>query len=292
MLNVSVVLNMQRTLGEGITWDTRSESFWFVDIHEQKVFQYSPDEANLTTWLIQQRIGWLIPCTESADWIGGLQEGFARLRFDKEVHLEWIARPFRNQPHMRLNDAKADRSGNIWAGSVHNDNESLPDGVLFKLTPGGNLTVIDSGYCVSNGPAISPCNRLFLHSDSAKRTIYAFDFEITSASFSNKRIWRIFSQEEGYPDGMNFDMHGNLWVAHWGSGLISCFNQDAVLLQRIKLPVSNVTNLTFGGKQLDRLFATTARCGLSATSLATEPLAGSVFEIHNHGSKGIPANCF
>lgn len=292
MLTVSTALNMQCTLGEGIIWDARSAAFWFVDIHEQKVFQHNPDTNTTKSWKIKQKIGWLIPDTKTGEWIGGLQEGFARLRFDNEVDLEWIARPFNNFHHMRLNDAKSDHLGNIWAGSMNNDNESRPDGELFKLTPEGSFTVVDSGYCVSNGPAISPCNRLFLHSDSAKRTIYAFDFEISSATISNKRIWHIFSQEEGYPDGMNFDEQGNIWVAHWGSGLVSCFSQNAVLLQRIKLPVSNVTNLTFGGKNLSRLFVTTARSGLSDKDLAVEPLAGSVFEIHKHGTRGIPANFF
>lgn len=292
MLTVSPVLKMQLVLGEGIVWDSRSDAFWFVDIHGKEIFRYSVDTNDLSSWSIQQKIGWLIPEEGTEDWIGGLKDGFARLRFNHEVDIKWLARPFANSPHMRLNDAKADKHGNIWAGSMNDEDESRPDGVLFKLSSTSRLAVVDSGYCVCNGPAISPCSSLFLHTDSARRTIYAFDFDSASTTLTNKRIWHIFSEDEGYPDGMCFDSKGNLWVAHWGSGLVSCFNRNAVLLQRVRLPVSNVSNLAFGGKNLNRLFVTSARCGLSDTCLASEPLAGSVFELLNHDTQGILPNAF
>jgi sugar lactone lactonase YvrE len=61
------------------------------------------------------------------------------------------------------------------------------------------------------------------------------------------------------------------------------------LLARVQLPASQVTNMAFGGEQLDRLFVTTARVGLSTQQLAHEPLAGGVFEITGHGTRGLPA---
>ncbi len=292
MISIHTILNQKLLLGEGIVWDTRSSAFWFVDIQGQKVFRHTPRDDTTLSWNMPQKIGWLIPEFGSNTWIGGLQEGFARLGFGDEVSIDWIARPFQDRFFMRMNDAKADCLGNVWAGSMNNDNESRRDGELFRLSPNGELTVYDTGYCVSNGPAISPDSQLFLHTDSAKRTIYSFDFDKENGSLSGKRIWRIFPDDEGFPDGMNFDVEGNVWVAHWGAGLVSCFSANGQLLQRVKFPVSNITNLSFGGESLDRLFVTTARVGLSASQLEKEPLAGAIFEIYGHGTQGLPTYAF
>jgi len=55
----------------------------------------------------------------------------------------------------------------------------------------------------------------------------------------------------------------------------------------IYLPVSLVTSCCFGGKDLDRLYITTARNGLPADQLQKEPLAGGVFEALP-GLRGLP----
>jgi D-xylonolactonase len=292
MLTISTVLNTRLCLGEGLIWDAHSAAFWFVDIYGRMVYQYRPGAEIISSWSVPEEIGWLIPASESNIWIGGLRSGVARLEFGKDLIIDWIAQPFKEIQSMRLNDAKADSLGNIWAGSMNQDDESRPDGNLFRLSPSGMLTIHDSGYCVANGPAISPCEQLLLHSDSARRTIYAFDFNKHNASITNKRVWRVFSQSEGLPDGMNFDAQGNLWVAHWGSGLVSCFSLDGDLLDRVSFPVSRVTNISFGGENLTRLLVTTASYGLSTKQLALEPLAGAIFEIHGHGKKGFLANSF
>lgn len=293
MISNKLVLDCQLHLGEGLVWDKRTSSFWFVDIHRKKIVRYTLTDGSRLAWDVPQRIGWLIPEAGKETWIGGLQEGFARLDLgQRTLGLEWLARPFSDRPHLRLNDAKADHLGNIWAGSMNNDDESQPDGELLRLSPGGALTSVDAGYCVTNGPAISPGSSLLLHTDSARRTIYAFDFDKESATVCGKRIWRVFGYDEGFPDGMNFDADGNVWIAHWGAGLVSCFSISGVLLKRVKLPVSNVTNLAFGGEHLNRLFVTTARAGLSAAELVNEPLAGSLFEIFGHESQGLAACAF
>jgi sugar lactone lactonase YvrE len=60
---------------------------------------------------------------------------------------------------------------------------------------------------------------------------------------------------------------------------------------RVTLPVSNVTSATFGGDLLDTLFITTARQGLTASDLAKQPLAGSIFHV-KVPVKGLAANSF
>ncbi len=291
-MEVTLILDTRCQLGEGICWDPEAGRFLWVDIHGKQVWSHHLASGQSRQWASPQRIGWLIGQSQGSDWVAGLQEGMALVSLPDgldgpELQVkQWLARPFEGRPGMRLNDAKADARGQIWAGSLNNDDESQPMGSLFCLSTRGQLTEVDTGYGVANGPAISPDGLLMLHTDSAQRTIYAFDLDADGQA-RNKRIWKQLGEGEGYPDGMSFDAQGGLWLAHWGAGCVSRYDAQGQLLARVNLPASQVTNMAFGGERLDRLWVTTARVGLSAQQLDAEPLAGAVFEIIGHSCTGL-----
>ena len=49
------------------------------------------------------------------------------------------------------------------------------------------------------------------------------------------------------------------------------------MTDEVRFPVSNVTKIALGGDDGRTAFATTARQGLSAERLASQPLAGDIF---------------
>ncbi|XP_054280290.1 regucalcin-like [Macrosteles quadrilineatus] len=86
----------------------------------------------------------------------------------------------------------------------------------------------------------------------------------------------------GNPDGMTIDADGNLWIACWGgSQIIRVDPKTGALLRMIKIPVTRVTSVTWGGPMLDTLYVTTMRLGLSDSQLVDEPHAGAVWEVRN-----------
>lgn len=293
-LDVHPRLTTHCQLGEGISWHAGSAAwphagFFFVDIHGCALHFVSEDWARHQVWTTAERLGWLIASDDGCSFLAGFQSGVAKVALGEHLTvLSWPCRLYAEQPAMRLNDAKADASGRLWIGSLNNDDESLDAGALFRLASDGVAQEVDAGYKVANGPAISADQQLLLHTDSARRRIYAFDLEASTGTLSGKRVWKQFADEDGYPDGMNFDAAGTLWVAHWGAGLISRFSLDGSLLARVKLPVSNVTNVAFGGTGMRTLVATTAWAGLTTQERAEQPLAGAVFEITGHATSGLP----
>lgn len=79
-------------------------------------------------------------------------------------------------------------------------------------------------------------------------------------------------------DALTIDTDGILWVALWGGFTVGRWNPDTGdLLETIELPVPQVTSCTFGGKDLDELFITTARVGMSDEALAKYPESGHLF---------------
>src|SRR5690606_9687382 len=173
----SLALDVRATLGEGLLWDVHRQCLWMVDIHGKRLVQWDLQGPRWREWPTAQRLGWVLPCRGASGLLAGFQEGMAHIKPGEPGSLvepgAWLARPFGARADLRLNDAKADSSGAVWAGSLNNDDESRSDGALFRLSPQGQLSVHDGDYCVANGPALHPNERLMLHTDSARRTIYA-----------------------------------------------------------------------------------------------------------------------
>lgn len=281
-----IALSVRTALGEGLHWDAKRSLLWLVDISGQRIIAWDTLGPDWKQWEVAERIGWIIPERNSDTFLLGLKTGIARVGLrDAEggpVGQSWLARPFFD-PALRLNDAKADAFGAVWAGSMNDDDEDRIDGSLFRLDPNGTVRRMDQGYKVANGPAISPDGRWMLHADSPRQLIYRFDISDDGANISGKQIWKKFEMREGYPDGMTFDAEGCVWVAHWAGSCVSRFDAQGKLLRRVSLPVSRVTNICFGGKLLDRLFVTTAM-----PDQQVGELDGALFEIDPQGVRGLP----
>lgn len=285
----NVAVDFRALLGEGLHWDAPRSALWFVDIHGQRIACWHPGDLRWQEWTTPQKVGWIIPTDRDHTLMAGFQQGVARVDLSGELRFEWVCRLFADSPQLRLNDAKADAAGALWAGSLNNDDESRPDGALFRVDASvGQATVVDTGYSVANGPAIHPGGQWMLHTDSAQRTIYRFDLDVALGRATNRRVWKVLADADGYPDGMTFDAEGCLWLAHWGAGCVSRYTPQGQLLRRVELPTSHISNVCFGGDHLDRLFVTSARVGLTAAQLASQPLAGAVFEIDAMGVVGLP----
>jgi len=66
--------------------------------------------------------------------------------------------------------------------------------------------------------------------------------------------------------------------------------ETSELLQSVQLPVTLVTSAVWGGENLETMYVTTSRHGLSDEDLALQPLAGSTFKITGLGVVGTLAN--
>lgn len=270
-------------LGEGLWWSVREQALYWVDILGQALHRCSPAERALRSWSVPQKIGWVIERRDRPGFIAGLQSGFVELQLDP-FEIRPLIDPEPELPGNRMNDAKADSRGRIWAGTMDAEIRNV-SGSLYRLDPNLQVTRIDSGYLVTNGPAFSPADDVMYHTDTGMGVVYRFD--VTAAGEAiNKQPFITFEEEWGKPDGMTVDAEGALWIAHWGGGRVSRFTPDGRLDRVIRLPASRLTNCVFGGTHLDRLFVTSA-----AQGCADEPLAGATFEV-DPGVRGLPPRCF
>lgn len=271
------------SLGEGPSWSPRRNALFWVDILAPSLHRLDIASGAVDRWAMPEAIGWAIERRGRGDFVIGLKSGIHSLELDP-LTIVPIVNPEPDRPHNRLNDAKVDSFGRIWAGSK-DDRDIDASGALYRIDADFSCIRCDDGYVVANGPTFSLDGRRLYHSDSGRRRVYAFDLA-DDGSLANKRVFIDFAEAWGYPDGMTTDAEDCLWIAHWGGGRISRFSPDGKLMRSISLPASQITSCAFAGAGLDRLFVTSA-----ATGRDDEPLAGSLFEV-DAGVAGIAPMAF
>jgi len=274
-------------LGEGPLWDEARQRFLVVDVDGRAIHAWAPGSAAAQCWSLPERIGWLIPRRDGDGFIAGLQSGFARLWLEPALRIEGIGSPHPGQATVRLNDAKADSWGRIWAGSMNADDYTCADGQLARLDDDGGIHVVERGLHICNGPAITPDGEWLYHTDSFKARIHRYRLD-AQGSLRDKTLWQQFDVRQGTPDGMCFDAEGCLWIAFWGGGCVRRFSVEGEMLVQIDLPPRQITSLAFGGPDYATLLVTSARAGLSAAALQAQAMAGATFTLRP-GVRGLPA---
>ncbi|MCJ2011422.1 SMP-30/gluconolactonase/LRE family protein [Methylobacterium sp. J-076] len=270
-------------LGEGPVWVPERGWLFWVDIEAPGIRWLDLARGETGSRPFPEPVGWIIPRAGRRDFVVGLKSGFAAYDFEAD-RLTPIGDPEPEHPDNRLNDAKVDGAGRIWAGSKHCEG-GIDSGALHRLDTDLTWRCLDRHYGVANGPTFSRDGRTLFHSDSDARTVYAFDLA-EDGGLSGKRTFLRFPDAWGYPDGMTTDAEDCLWIAHWGGGRISRIDPEGRLVRAIALPAAHITSCAFAGPGLDRLFVTS-----SCRGREHEPAAGALFEVAT-GVTGLPLRAF
>jgi sugar lactone lactonase YvrE len=257
-------------LGEGPVW--WRGALWFTDIKQKMVHRFDPESGRGESWLAPSEVGFLAP-RQDGHFIAGAKTGL--YDFNPATGAFRLIRTIEPDcPSNRLNDGAVDANGRLWFGSM-DDAEQNASGVLYRLDRAG-LSVMDRGYIITNGPAISPDGGTLYHTDTLQKRIYAFDLH-ADGSLSGKRVFATIEEGAGYPDGSVVDGQGCLWTGLFGGWSARRYSAGGQLLLSVVFPVANVTKLAFAGADLTTVYATTARKGLDSAALAAQPLAGGLF---------------
>ena len=279
-----LLFDAKAALGEGPVWDARTQTLYWIDILNKRI--YSGAEVLIES---DDLIGCLAPrqnagliLTLSGD---GGRSSFASLDLDS-LQLTPLAALSDEPSTNRFNDGKCDPRGRYLAGTMNMD-EKNAHGSLYSFD-GKSITRLLSQITISNGMTWSPDHQTFYYIDTPTREVRAFDYDLSTGKVANPRCVISVPPVLGWPDGMTSDRQGNLWVAMWGGAQVTKWNPETGrLLEQIPIPAKNVSSCTFGGRDRNELYITSARIGLDKVSLTQYPLTGGVFRIQTE-VEGMP----
>jgi sugar lactone lactonase YvrE len=287
---VECVLSAQAQIGEGPLWSAREQRLYWVDIVGQQLNIFNPADGSNRVF----------PMPELITSVSTRQDGGLILTLRSSIaffdpasgKLTKIAEPEPDKPGNRFNDAKCDRQGRLWAGTMGDVDWDSPIGNLYRFGADGKAVRMEEGICCSNGLGWSPDSQTMYFTESFRHRIFAYDFDAATGDIANRRVFlSLEPHESAFPDGMTVDAEGYVWCAQPMFGRLARYDPKGVLERIIELPVSRGTGVMFGGPNLDVLYVTTMRVTLSDAQLAEEPLAGSLLALRP-GVKGIAETPF
>ena len=296
MKKVELYNDCKNLLGEGITWSVDQENLYWLDVViPSKLFQLHLPTNKLSTFIMPEMIS-SISIRSKKDLIIASQYGV----YNYNLTSNNFTRLIETEPLLkfnRSNDGASDIKGRFWFGTMQNnldeEGNDIPitkhSGSLYRLDIDLTLDKIESNLGIPNTFIWNPDNTKFYFTDSMEGIIYSYDFNEKSGEITNKTNFATF--DRGIPDGSTMDSEGFIWNCRWGGSCVVRFDPLGRVDRVLEVPIANVTNCVFGGKDLKTLFITTARQGLSKEYVTKNPYAGSLFAI-DLSIKGIEDNNF
>lgn len=279
-----VVCPANTMLGEGPVWDHRRQQLYFTDIPARRVHSFDPVSQTFRQWKTGSKTSLVIPAS-NGQFLLGMQGSLAMSALNGTTPTTLIpVEP--ESPQHRCNDGKCDALGRLWFGTMHTD--ALPGkGALYCYD--GTLRKVLDGISISNGLCWSADNKIMYHIDSAERNIRAYEFDLLSGTPGKHRI---VINTKDLPDGMCIDNEGMLWVAMWGGNAVHRYHPyTGELTGKVWVDAPHVTSCTFGGRNMNQLFITTAKEELTPRQLQVYPDSGSLFAARLPFT-GAPAHIF
>jgi gluconolactonase len=178
----------------------------------------------------------------------------AILQISPDRQVKVLIAGYQAVPFNRPNDIIATANGNIYFTDPKTNDRDKIDGRLFYYnSKSGKLQLIADGLAFPNGLGISPLDGRLYVAESAKARIIRFGI----ADDGTVRDKETFVElPGGDPDGMDFDVRGNLYVAHFGTGAVYVISPDGKVLQTIPTPGKQPSNVEFGGTDFRTLYLT------------------------------------
>ncbi len=274
-------------LGEGPVWLPGSGQLLWVDILAPAVHVSDPRSGADRALPVPELVGAVVPRARGG-FVAAMGNAFRTLDLEAGVTGTLrVAEP--GKPGNRFNDAKCDRAGRLFAGTMAID-AGPGQGTLWRLDPDLRLTAVETGLHISNGLGWSPDDCTFYFTDTGARTVFAYDYDLATGAATNRRPFVTF-EGPAKPDGLAVDAEGFVWIALWDGWGVARHAPDGRRDRFVSLPVPRPSSVAFGGDGLRTLLVTSARVRLSASQLAEAPLSGSVFAFEP-GVAGTPVGVF
>lgn len=285
MNEIEHILSAQNKLGETPIWDPEENTLYWVDWGGRPTCRFEPETRSFETFPVD------LPLTAlarraSGGWIAIALNGLYGWNPKTNEYTLLVGPPEPDKPEICYNDAAVDRQGRLLVGTVNMRDGFAPEGSLYRLDPGGSLHQLDTGYATANGIGVSPDGRTVYVTDMRHHQILALDYDTSSGTVRDRRLFACVPESDGMPDGLIVDAEGFVWSGHWAGWKLTRYDPNGEVERQIRFPVQHVISFAFGGKDLDELFVTTAWWDLSDEERKQQPWAGDLLRLCT-GIKGL-----
>lgn len=256
-------------LGEGPLWHpVRKQLFWFDIIGKRLMTR---ENGLPHSWQFSEHVsaaGWvdrdtLLVASETGLW-----------RFNLSTEAKDLIAPLEADNSVtRSNDGRADPWGGFWIGTMGKGAEHGA-GSIYRFWR-GEIRRLVPGVTISNAICFAPDRSCAYFADTATRKVMRYELHPdTGWPVEESEVFLDLRIERLNPDGAVVDAEGNVWIAQWGASRVASYSTAGQFLTAVKFQAAHTSCPAFGGDDLTTLFCTTAREGLDAEVLESQPTNG------------------
>ena len=184
----------------------------------------------------------------------------AIVQIHPDGRMELYADKCEDQGFRGPNDLAFDPQGNLYFSDPTDSDAENPIGCVYRIAHGSRkVTKVAQGIAFPNGVALSADAKTLYIAESSRFRILRAEV-LPDGRLGTLEVYCQLP-ENHIPDGINFDLAGNLYAACYGPALVSIISPNGNLAGTIPTPGTNVTNVEFGGKDLKTLYITEAQLG-------------------------------
>ena len=261
---IETAYRCKNTLGEGITFSKKDQTLYWLDIdNTSKLHRFNLTNQQIDSFEIPEIV--TATSIKSENEIILVSNNGINLFNTNNKKFQRILNVENKLLHTRSNDGASDVMGRLWFGTMQNNfdknGESIPIkeniGKLYRVDKDNIITTVEDNLGIPNTFVWSPDNKNFYFTDTLDGNIMKYDYDVETGNLSNKQFFANF--DRGFPDGSTMDTDGCLWNCRWGGSCVVRYTPSGQVDQVIEMPVENITNCVFGGKDLKTLFITSAK---------------------------------
>ncbi len=265
--------------GESLVWDDRTMRLYFVDCAASTLHWIDADDGHeLHTVPLPSMAAGLVPSEDGA-LVACLDDGLHHI--DPDAGSTTLLTSYPEGLGRRANDACADFAGNLVTGTL---NLQKADGSSWWYSSRAGWRLLDPDIANTNGPtaAVLDGSMTLIIGDTSAH-YYSYPYDDNDGTVGARTVFGDVSALEGMPDGTTLDADGGLWCALVGGGQLARFTTGG-LDRTVRVPVTNPTDVTFGGPALDRLYVTS----VASAGTGGSGFDGALLVIDGLGAHGRP----
>lgn len=269
----SVLSAEQCHLGEGPTYDVTTDTAWWFDIREGRLFEAHLGSGSIRVHAVGRMASALaridaerqLVVAEDGCYIRNVPDGAMTLFCPLEA----------DNPATRSNDCRVHQSGTFWIGTMGRKAEQGL-GAIYALHR-GKISMLFPGISIPNSICFSPDGATGYFADTARAVLYSVSLNPDTGLPRGEPEVLLRHTGIGGLDGSVCDADGQIWNACWGASRIDVYSPQGERLRSLRVPAEQASCPAFVGPDLSRLLVTSAWQDMDAEARSTDPQAGCTF---------------
>ena len=278
------VLSAERChLGEGPTYDPATDTAWWFDILERRLFECRLASGAITIHTLPNMASALaridaerqLVVTDDGLYVRALADGAMKLFAAVEA----------DNPLTRSNDARVHPSGTLWFGTMGRRAERGA-GAIYALHA-GKVVRLYPEISIPNAICFSPSGETGYFTDTARNVLNRVALDTATGLPLGDPEPLIHHRDVGGLDGAVVDADGLIWNARWGAGCVDVYDPQGQRLRSLRVLARQSSCPAFVGPDLSQLLVTSAWQGMDEAARAADPDHGRTFLLEA-GARGRP----